>query len=296
MTGARSILEPLRLGLMLMIPLLPEGMEAQASTASRFSRGWQGEPTLSVTVEMASGKLSIHGAPRDVLYDVQLRTEDRSPPSLTHRYTPGHLSVGTDGDSTERSGRPRLVETRGLRPSEVSLDLALGRRSPLDLTVKIGASVARMDLDALPLRSLEISLGAGTLDLSSQAPSTELLRSIDVRIGAGTLTADGLGFLAPERMDVDVGLGQARLGWEGLTRPLTQLSLSIALGQVELRIPESVGISVNRSGFLFRTQGAGLQRAGDRWISDNWHTSPVRLEISAHGALGGLEIVRIQDR
>jgi len=287
---------PPLLGLLLVVAAAPLGVDAQDVRTTRFTRGWQGEAALDVQVKMGAGILAIHGASRDVLYDVQLRTADQSGPTLLHQYTPGRLTVGTDWESADERGRRRVIDMRGLRASDVQLDLALNRRAPMDLKVDVGASTTTLDLGDLPLRTLELNLGAGTVSLQSQAPNPVPMRSMAVNVGAGTFDARGLGFLGPERIEVAVGLGQATLGWEGLYRPRTRLNLSIALGQVELFIPEAVGVSVNRSGFLFRTSGAELRRAGDRWVTENWESATVRLEIVAEGALGGLEIVRIPNR
>jgi hypothetical protein len=284
-------------GLMsLLLLLIPYAAEAQDGSVRRISRGWQGEPTLAVRVGMGAGVLSLHGAPGDVLYDVQLRSDDPAIPTLEHRYVNGELTVGTNWDAPDESGRRRILETRGLRSSDVRLDLALGRRTPMDLTVQIGASAATLDLDHLPLHSLDIQVGAGTVELRTQAPNPAPMGSFGIQIGAGTIEATGLGFLAPEQVEVAVGLGQATLNWEGLARPVTRLSVEVAMGQVVVEVPDGVGISVNRSGFLFRTRGEELRRVGDRWISENWNDARIRLEISASGALGGLEIKRITDR
>lgn len=271
--------------------LLPLAVEAQEQAVSRFSRGWQGEEALRVTVELSAGTLSVHGAPRDRLYDVQLEAETGRP-HLLHQFTPGHLTVGTDWDRDGRTGR-RWLGTRDLRSSDVRLDLALGRRMAMDMVLNAGASVSTLDLDQLQLQGLEINLGAGVVEVRSHTPNPVAMNSMKVSVGAGVFEAEGLGFLAPAQMEVAVGAGRASLQWEGLTRPQTQLALSIAIGQVELHIPESVGVSVERSGFLFQFSGGDLQRAGNRWISDNWETATTQLEISVSGALGGLEIVRI---
>jgi hypothetical protein len=175
------------------------------------------------------------------------------------------------------------------------MDLALGQRAPIDLEVQIGASMATLNLDQLPLRNLDIQVGAGAVELHSGAQNPIALQSMAVQIGAGTFEAEGLGFLAPLAVDVAVGIGRATLGWEGLTRPLTQLTVEVAMGKVVLQIPEGVGISMDRSGFLLRTRGEDLRRVDDRWVSANWEQSEIRLEISVSGALAGLEITRIRE-
>jgi hypothetical protein len=73
-------------------------------------------------------------------------------------------------------------ESRGLNQGDYKWDLRLNERVPLDLVANLGAGEAHMKLGGLTLRSVEVHMGVGELNLDLRGNPT---RDVDVQIHGG---------------------------------------------------------------------------------------------------------------
>ena len=70
------------------------------------------------------------------------------------RYTPGHLTVEQSGENHGHAGGAKY-----------DWDLRFGRETALDLDANFGAGSAQLDLGALNLRTVNVHMGVGKLDM-----------------------------------------------------------------------------------------------------------------------------------
>jgi predicted membrane protein len=103
----------------------------------------------------------------------------------------------------------------------------------------------------------------------------------------------GLGYANVERIDANVGVGKLELDFGGEWQGDVDLSVTSALGSVELIVPDAVGIRVEKTSFLHSFSAPGLTKRNGYWVSANWDTAPRKLHIRSTGTLGSLEIRRV---
>jgi predicted membrane protein len=114
-----------------------------------------------------------------------------------------------------------------------------------------------------------------------------------VDAGAASVKLFGLGNANVERIDANVGVGRLELDFGGAWQGDVDLSVTSALGSVELSVPESVAIRVERTSFLHSFSAQGLTKQNGYWVSANWETAQRKLHVRSTGTLGSLEIRRI---
>jgi hypothetical protein len=122
---------------------------------------------------MGAGNLMIGGGARKLLNaDFTYNVASWEPEV---RYS----STGTNGNLTIRQpgqGHAQIGRTR------YQWDLALNNDVPIDLSLHFGAGEARLDLSSLSLRSVEVDMGVGKLDMDLRGNPKY---SYDVRVSGG---------------------------------------------------------------------------------------------------------------
>jgi hypothetical protein len=133
---------------------------------------------LRVKVEMGAGILKVAGGSPNWLEGHFRYNVPAWKPNVQY------ASSGGQGDLTIEQSTSWGIGPFGKKNE---WDLRLNDKIPTNLTVRVGAGEARLDLGALSLRSLEIETGAGELRLDLRGKPG---RSYDVRIrgGAGEVT------------------------------------------------------------------------------------------------------------
>lgn len=137
-----------------------------------------GSPLSRVALTMGAGELHVKGgadklAEADFAYNVAtwkpsvIQNLERTPPELTIAQGAPATSAG---DTKNR------------------WDVALNDRQPLEIVAHLGAGAARMDLATLTLRRVELSVGAGQVDMDLRGhPTTSYAVSIHGGVGEATV-------------------------------------------------------------------------------------------------------------
>jgi hypothetical protein len=267
-------------------PVGPSSLMAQTWSSAQFERQPRAERTLHVEVTFGAGDFRLGAADRNHLYRARLRFDEEAF-SPIHEYADGVLRLGLDG----RERGSRRVSLR--RSGEMGeLDLMLGRSVPTTLDLTFGAVRANLDLGGIPLRTLSLTTGAseGTLRVSERNP--EEMSSAGFQVGAASFSARELGRLRAREIQVEAGVGEVRLDFEGLEMAETRLKATLGLGSLEIQVPAGVGIHLTRSSFLSSLNAPDLERRGNTWVSADWDTAPRRLWIDLETALGSVTVTR----
>ncbi|TVP44689.1 MAG: hypothetical protein EA350_10995 [Gemmatimonadales bacterium] len=268
---------------------LPSGagaLAAQSWSTAQFERQPRSERTLRVDVGFGAGDFRLAAADGNHLYRARFRYDEEAF-ALIHEYANGSLRLGLEGQ--DRSSR----RTSFRRSGEMGeLELRLGRTIPTELELTFGAVRAELDLGGIPLRSLSLTTGAseGTLRVSERNP--EAMSSASFQVGAASFSARELGRLRAREIQVEAGVGEVRLDFEGLEAAETRLKATLGLGSLEIHVPAGVGIHLTRSSFLSSLSAPDLERRGNTWVSADWDTAPRRLRIDLETALGSVTVTR----
>ena len=236
-----------------------------------------------VRVEYHAGELDVHAASAPLLYQMSLRyDETRTEP--VHRLAP-------DGRSLDLGVRSRGDERgSGAQPGEMRL--ALSRRVPLDLALELGAVDADLDLGGLSLENLAIRSGASEARLRFQEPNRVPMRRLEIDVGAAGLRATGLANANAAHLSVGAGVGSVELDFDGQWAQDLAATVDITLGRVTVHVPADVGVRLDVDRVLAALDTEGLERRGDAYYSDNWETARHHLHLDVNTVFGKFELDR----
>lgn len=151
-------------------PVGPEEHESRSVDLDNAER-------VRAMIKMAFGELTVRGGSKQLLDADFTYTGAALKPDVQYR------AVGGGGDLT--------VETRAGSPTGGRLknrwDLQMNDKVPLDLRIELGAGEANINLGTMSMRSVDLTMGAGTLRLDLRGkPANDY--SVRVRGGAGDAT------------------------------------------------------------------------------------------------------------
>lgn len=241
-------------------------------------RQFKGEAALRVDVQYGAGRLYISPGEAASLYKATLRYDASHFKPLT-QYADGRLKVGIEGGS---------IKGRNMKAAR--LDLALGTRMPVDLDLQFGAAQARVELGGLRIREARIATGASETTLNVDSPNQEKCSLLKLEVGAASFAANGLGNLNCESVDVNGGVGDVTLDFNGAWRVNAAVSINMGLGSLTLRVPRGLGVQVHKSGFLASFDSQGLVKRGNNYYSENWESAGNRVSFNIDAAFGSIDI------
>jgi len=260
-----------------------QSQDMRLATAAR-QRG--AEPDLSVEVTFGVGRLQVKPGPADVLYRARLRYDAESFEPIM-RYSPDarHVRVGIEG--LNHRGDLNWRD----RP-EQRLDVELSPTVPTALQLLYGAGMADVELGGLSLTGVEIKAGASESVIRFSEPNRVACDALTFEVGAINLRTEGLGNARCRRIELRGAAGDITLDFTGQwpENSTTTVDVKVGLGSVLLRLPESVGVSLDVDRVLASFDRSGLRRRGDRYYSGNYDTASVKLDFKVQTAVGSVEI------
>ena len=255
---------------------------------------------LEIELMYAGGRLDVSPSDTHLLYDVRLRYDaERSLPRREWRRVgrTGHLRLTTasssedrrDADDALRSGELELELEDLPRDADAAgrLDLSLNSSVPTDLRLGIGAGRARLDLGGAHLTALEIITGAGDVEVGFARENRAAMELLSIKSGATAFMAEHLGNARFRRLEFYGFVGDVVLDFSGSWRSSAEAEIRMGLGELLMRVPAHIGVRVRRRG-LASLNAANFEKVGDYWLSPNWETARVRLEITLVAGLGSV--------
>jgi hypothetical protein len=264
---------------------LPVAVSAQSWRTFDVARQMQGAEPLDVHVAFGAGRVEVLPATDRSLFDVHLRYDaERAEPIYRFDSPQRRLEVGVRHFSNVRAGR-------GYKGSE--LQVALARGVPMQLDLDVGAAEGEINLTGLHLDALSVKGGATEIRMRFDAGNPRRMAQMRIDAGAASVKVFGLGHANAERIDANIGVGSLDLDFGGAWQGDLELSVTSALGSVDLAVPSNVGVRVEKTSFLHSFSAPDLEKRNGYWVSDNWDSAQYKLRIRATGTLGSLEIRRI---
>jgi len=246
-----------------------------------LSRGqeYNGEKALKVDLEYGAGRLGIQPAAHGVLYRASIRYDaDLFEPVLDFGSDALRIGIGNG----EIHGR------RNMKGG--SLDLRLGPQAPLDLDLKFGATEANLELGGLRVRNLKVSTGASATTLRFSKPNLDACQRAEIEVGAARLEAIGLGNLNARELEVNGGVGEVVLDFTGAWRNDVNAQVHMGLGSLTLRVPNGLGVSVQKDGILSGFDSQGLTKRGNVYYSDGFNRAGHKLAVKLDAAFGSIRV------
>jgi hypothetical protein len=262
----------------------PAAMSGQDWEDLSASRKVTDDGPIDVRVKYGIGRFQIRPGNAGTLYRMDLRyDEDHFDPVVD--YDRGRLELGIES-------RGRNFNFKGRDNEQGEMDLELSTGVPMDLVLEFGAVRANLDLGGLHLTDFELSTGASESTLDFSRPTQGRVRTAEINVGAADFLAENLGNLRADRLEVGAGVGEVTLDFDGDWTDDMEVSIGMGLGSLELRIPEELGVRLEKDSFLTSLESSDLVKRGDTYYSQNWDDADHRLSIEIDAAFGSITIVR----
>jgi hypothetical protein len=237
------------------------------------SEDWGGEELLEVQLGLKAGQLEVRPGTSSELYNLKIHYNELAfepQVELQRQGNRAELFIGMEGKGKS---------LRGLGDSR--LNLCLNPDVPLELHARTGVGGSNIDLSGMKIHSLVLQSGVGETKVGISEPNRARCKEVELLSGVGAFEVVGLGHLAFDELEFHGGIGKAKLDFSGSCSQLGEITIRVGIGDVEIRLPRSIGAEVRGSeGFLSEFNMPGFRRCGDAYHSEN----------SDHAA----EIVRFQ--
>lgn len=266
--------------------VVPEMARGQSLSTVTLARQAQGEPDLRVDVEFAAGKVTVTPGDLATLYHARIvYDENRVTPATAYDPQSRRLRIDVGkGSITEGEWKGH------------ELALALSPAVPTRLDLQLGAAEATMDLGGLAITRASVASGASQSTIDFSQPNRVTCDRLEIKSGAAELDAVRLGNARCRRIEVAGGVADLTLDLTGAWDPAiaTRMSLKLGLGEVTLRVPRDLGISVDLTRLLVSFERAGLTKRGSRYYSEDFDAAAAKLFIDIDAAFGEVRLVWVE--
>ena len=262
-------------------------LPAQSWTQVVAERERRGERALRVEVEYGAGTFQVRPGTPGVLYRLRMEYDaDRFESVREFRVRDGRATLRV---GVESRGRVRGLKRGGRLELEVDPDV------PLELALAFGAVEAELELGGLRLTELRVETGASDTRIAFREPNRARLESCSFEAGAAAFRVEGLGHAGCRTLRFKGGVGDVTLDFGGRWTADTEAEIEAGVGAFALRVPESVGVRVERETFLSSFDARGLSRTDGAYVSENWDRARHRLTVRVKAVLGAVTIERRPD-
>jgi hypothetical protein len=260
---------------------------AEAQTMRPFAtfRQMHGETRLAAQIEYAAGSLRLGPGEPAELYRMNLSYDnDRFIPLSDFDATRGSVTLGL---SPAGDAGVRVVSRNQL---EQIAAVAFSPRVALALDLTLGAVDAEVELGGLRVSSLAVKTGASRSLVRFSQPNLSRCRLAEFSAGAAELTVMGLGNSRCDEIEFEGGMGKVTLDFSGTWTSSARVQVKMAVGELTLRLPRTVGVRIMVDKFLSRFAQAGLVLRGNELVSPSYDQSQRKLDLELTTAMGGVNV------
>jgi hypothetical protein len=249
--------------------------EAQSMRPFETFRQRHGETRLNTRLEYASGNLRLGPGQSNELYRMELSyDQDRYVPISDFDTQTGSVVLGLKAAG---QGGVRVV-SRGQLSQEATVTLSPDVDLALDLTLgAVGAD-------------LQVKTGASRTVLQFSQPNPARCNRASISAGAAEVSVLGLGNSRCDEVQFEGGVGRVLLDFAGAWTTSSRVQVRMAMGELTLRLPRTVGLRIAMNKFLSSFEAAGLVRQGNTFVSPNYAGSTRHLNLDLTTAMGGVNV------
>lgn len=261
---------------------------AQAQTMRPFStfRQMHGETRLGAKLEYAAGSLRILPGNPAELYRMDLSYDDGRFVPLSD-FDAGRGAVRLGLRATGDAG-VRVVSRNQLQQVAA---VAFSPKVDLSLNLALGAVEADVELGGLSVSNLQVESGASRSVVRFSKPNLTRCARASFRAGAAELLVTGLGNSRCSDIAFEGGVGKVTLDFSGTWSSNARVQAQMAMGELTLRLPRSVGVKLAMDRFLSTFAPAGLVAQGENeFVSPNYKSAARKLDLELSAAMGGVNL------
>jgi hypothetical protein len=272
--------------------LLALALSLQAGTAAAQEmrpfttfRQLHGETRLHASLEYAAGALRVAPGRPTELYRMDLAFDgDRFAPISDYDAARNAVALGL------RRGGAAGVRVVSREQLQQSANVAFSPSAELDLAVTLGAADADLELGGLRLATLDLQTGASRSVVRFSRPNGTRCRTAELTSGAAELSVVGLGNSRCDRILVEGGVGSVTLDFSGAWTSSSAVRVRMAVGQLTLRLPRSLGVRVRMDKFLSSFDPAGMIRQGNTFTTPGYDRAERSVDLDVTAAVGGTRV------
>ena len=260
-------------------------LEAQTMRPFTTFRQMHGDVRLAVRLEYAAGQLRLTpGSPAE-LYRMDLSyDQDRFLPISDFDAREGAVNLGLKPSG---EGGVRVVSRNQLQQTA---SVAFSPRVDLALDINLGAADADLDLGGLRVSQLDLKTGASKAVVRFSRPNASRCDHATISAGAAQLALLELGNSRCDEITFEGGVGKVLLDFSGGWSSNARARVTMAMGELTLRLPRAVGVRINMDKFLSSFAPKGLVRRGDGFQSSNYDPEKRHLDLDLTTAIGGVNV------
>ena len=279
-----------RLVALLGLAVLAGPLSAQRLSTVAASRDLRGETELAVHVRFGLGTFTLTRDQTGALYRASLLYDQE-------RFRPVHEY---DADSRQLEfGVKSLRDDVNIKNKDdivQELELALAPSVLTSLNLEFGAGLAEVDLGGMAIRNATIKTGASEAVIAFSRPTITPCEKLEIKVGAARFRAERLGNSNCEAIEVDAAVGEITLDFAGEWQHsgITNADVTIGLGDLELRFPSHLGVSISLDRFLASFDDAGFVKRGDAYYSTGYDDAPAKLHLELKAVVGDVDVVWVQ--
>ncbi len=270
-----------------LLALLSWAGPASAQTLRPFCAYKQlhGERRLDARIEFAAGDLRVLPGDSGQLYRMNLSYDaDRFAPLSRYDRMSGATVLGVEPVG---GAGLRIVSETQLRQAAV---VAFSPEADLDLDLALGAVNADLELGALRMRDLRLKTGASRTTVRFSSPNPARCRSALISAGAAEVSVFGLGNSGCDELRLEGGIGKMILSFDGEWLNTQRAELSLAVGELVLRLPRGVPVRIKLERLLAHFAPERFIRRGSTYVTPGFDAREPHLDIVLRTAVGSVDV------
>jgi hypothetical protein len=218
------------------------------------------------------------------------------------RYDPRRIDIMAEYEKEDSIGYLDLG-CEPIRKSDIDTDdsyweLTLPRKYRTEMTIKLGACQADIDLGGMPLELIEMDVGAAEVLLIFSQPNPSAAERMIFEAGAADFAIEKLGNANFKRLSFDGGIGKFEFDFSGEYHYKCRASISVGLGKAIIRIPRDLPVRIDaEESFLssidFKNLDHPAEVNGDYYESSDYRDAGYGLDLEIDIGLGSVELIWI---
>lgn len=208
------------------------------------------------------------------------------------RYDVDYYEKGERGILTFESDRRGDISAKS---EENNWNIVLSNKYESILNLDIGACDAKFDFGGLPLRELNIDMGAASGRIEFSKPNPIRMDQFKMDAGASSLNMSMIGNANFDRFEFNGGVGSFDLDFRGKYEGESEISIEIGLGTAEIILPAGVPIRIESGESIWLSSvdihgEPPMNIEDDEFESEDFEKSKTRIILHLIIGLGSADV------
>lgn len=250
-------------------------------TTRRLTYTADGAERIEADIRMYAGTLKVRGGAEKIVqaeFDCELEAWQ---PNVQYAVREGVGRLSMIQPQTKVRLRNRVQN---------AWDIRFGNALPLGLVLQLSAAEADLQLQQLPLHTLDLELNACTLKAAVLGDYPTLTQA-DFQFNAvkAEIQASG-GFPNLKFIDFEINAGRAILDFSGTWTHSQDIAIESNATWMTIKLPRQVGVRLVSATSLAMVRHAGLTRTDGGWVNEAYGQAPIHLNLDLETNVGKVDI------